>query len=254
MTKPGGRQKRAPFADETPGKSADFGTARSESAREHQHAARVTMQEGTDAPTSFAQVTRKEDLMQGTADPAHLIATAEQLSPERHPTQAVTLNQQILSLDRVLGHCSCAHVDSKRDRLVNSGQAIVLSQVLQKTPAMLTIITAEARRAAKQQLLADLQDGYSVQETQARAVIPCHPATIYRLRQRLQADPELTLEDGRPPSCFHGSGIRGSSLAGYFSKSTSKTGPPPAFTTCTLRRSGEIMCMAKLMRSSFTRS
>ena len=66
-------------------------------------------------PPLFAQVTRKEDLMQGTADPAQLIATAEQLSPERHPTQAVTLNQQMLSLDRVLGHCSCAHVDSKRD-------------------------------------------------------------------------------------------------------------------------------------------
>lgn len=62
---------------------------------------------------------------------------------------------------------------------------------------MLTIITAEARRAAKQQLLADLQDGYSVQETQTRASLPWHPATIYRLRQRLQADPELTLEDGR---------------------------------------------------------
>lgn len=62
---------------------------------------------------------------------------------------------------------------------------------------MLTIMTAEARRAAKQQLLADLQNGYSVQETWARANIPWHPATIYRLRQRLQADPALALEDGR---------------------------------------------------------
>jgi len=62
---------------------------------------------------------------------------------------------------------------------------------------MLTIITAEARRAAKQQLLVDLQDGYSVQETRARANIPWHPATIYRLRQRLQADPALALADGR---------------------------------------------------------
>ena len=62
---------------------------------------------------------------------------------------------------------------------------------------MLTIITAEARRAAKQRLLADLQDGYSVPETQARASIPWHPATIYRLRQRLQADPAFALADGR---------------------------------------------------------
>ena len=33
------------------------------------------------------------------SDLAQLIATAEHLSPERHPDQAVTLNQQILSLD-----------------------------------------------------------------------------------------------------------------------------------------------------------
>jgi hypothetical protein len=62
---------------------------------------------------------------------------------------------------------------------------------------MLTIMTTEARRAAKQQLLADLQDGYSVPETRARASLPWHPATIYRLRQRLQADPALALADGR---------------------------------------------------------
>ena len=61
---------------------------------------------------------------------------------------------------------------------------------------MLTIMTAEARRAAKQQLLADLQDGYAVQETQARASLPWHPTTMYRLRQRLQADSALVLEDG----------------------------------------------------------
>ena len=62
---------------------------------------------------------------------------------------------------------------------------------------MLTIMTAEARRAAKQQLLADLQDGYSVQETRARASLPWHPVTIYRLQQRLRANPALALEDGR---------------------------------------------------------
>ena len=62
---------------------------------------------------------------------------------------------------------------------------------------MLTMVTPAQRRAAKQQLLADLQNGYSVQETQARAVIPCHPTTIYRLRQRLQADPLTALDDGR---------------------------------------------------------
>jgi transposase len=62
---------------------------------------------------------------------------------------------------------------------------------------MLTTVTPAQRRAAKQQLLADLRNGYSVQETQARAVIPCHPATIYRLSQRLQTDPATALDDGR---------------------------------------------------------
>jgi hypothetical protein len=37
---------------------------------------------------------------------------------------------------------------------------------------MLTNMTAEARRAAKQHLLADLQDGYSVPETRVRASPP----------------------------------------------------------------------------------
>jgi transposase len=62
---------------------------------------------------------------------------------------------------------------------------------------MLTIMTAQERRAAKQQLLADLEEGYSVPETRARASLPWHPATIYRLRQRLQADPVTALDDGR---------------------------------------------------------
>jgi transposase len=62
---------------------------------------------------------------------------------------------------------------------------------------MPTMVTPAQRRAAKQHLLADLQEGCSVQETQARAIIPCHPATIYRLRQRLQADPATALDDGR---------------------------------------------------------
>ena len=62
---------------------------------------------------------------------------------------------------------------------------------------MQTTVTLAQRRAAKQQLLADLQEGFSVQETQARALIPCHQATIYRLRQRLQADPAMALDDGR---------------------------------------------------------
>jgi transposase len=62
---------------------------------------------------------------------------------------------------------------------------------------MQSTATLAQRRAAKQHLLADLQEGYSVQQTQTRAVIPCHQATIYRLRQRLQANPATALDDGR---------------------------------------------------------
>ena len=62
---------------------------------------------------------------------------------------------------------------------------------------MLTILTPAQRRAAKHQLLTDLQEGYTVQEVQTRAVIPWHQVTIYRLRKRLQADPLSALEDGR---------------------------------------------------------
>jgi transposase len=58
-------------------------------------------------------------------------------------------------------------------------------------------VTLAQRRAARQHLLADLQEGHSVQQTQTRADIPCHQATIYRLRQRFQADPATALDDGR---------------------------------------------------------
>lgn len=60
-----------------------------------------------------------------------------------------------------------------------------------------TVTTTAQRRAAKQQLLSDLQEGYTVQETQDRALIPWHQVTIYRLRKRLQADSLTALEDGR---------------------------------------------------------
>jgi transposase len=62
---------------------------------------------------------------------------------------------------------------------------------------MLTTVTTAQRCAVKQQLLADLLEGFSVQETHARSAISWHPATIYRLRKRLQADPVTALDDGR---------------------------------------------------------
>jgi transposase len=58
-------------------------------------------------------------------------------------------------------------------------------------------ITSNQRRAAKESLLADLQQGYSVPEASTRAAIPLHRTTIYRFRRRVQANPVTALEDGR---------------------------------------------------------
>jgi transposase len=58
-------------------------------------------------------------------------------------------------------------------------------------------ITPDQRRAAKEHLLADLQRACSVPEAHRRTPIPLHRTTIYRFRQRVQADPVAALEDGR---------------------------------------------------------
>ena len=58
-------------------------------------------------------------------------------------------------------------------------------------------ITPTQRRAAKEHLLADLQRGCSVPEAHCRMPIPLHRTTIYRFRQRVQADPVAALADGR---------------------------------------------------------
>ena len=58
-------------------------------------------------------------------------------------------------------------------------------------------ITPDQRRAAKEHLLADLQRGCSVPEAHRRTSLPLHRTTIYRFRQRVQADPVAALADGR---------------------------------------------------------
>ncbi len=60
-----------------------------------------------------------------------------------------------------------------------------------------TVTTPAQRRAAKHQILADLQEGCSVQAAHQRSPLPLHPTTIYRLRQRLQTDPLTASLDGR---------------------------------------------------------
>jgi transposase len=58
-------------------------------------------------------------------------------------------------------------------------------------------IPSTQRRTAKESLLVDLQQGYSVPQAHTRAAIPLHRTTIYRFRRRVQANPVAALEDGR---------------------------------------------------------
>jgi hypothetical protein len=58
-------------------------------------------------------------------------------------------------------------------------------------------MTSDEQYVAKQQVLAAFEHGCSVQNLLSTTSIPLHRATLYRLRQRLQTDPETVLSDGR---------------------------------------------------------
>jgi transposase len=71
---------------------------------------------------------------------------------------------------------------------------------------MSTTITSEEQRAVKQQILAAFEHGSSVSDLLSTTPVPLHRATVYRLHQRFQTDPETALDDGRQghPSKFRG--------------------------------------------------
>ena len=62
---------------------------------------------------------------------------------------------------------------------------------------MSTTMTSDEQHAAKQQVLAAFEHGCSVQNLLSTTSVPLHRATLYRLRQRFQTDPETALSDGR---------------------------------------------------------
>jgi transposase len=62
---------------------------------------------------------------------------------------------------------------------------------------MSTTMTSDEQRTAKQQVLAAFEHGCSVQTLLSTTSVPLHRATLYRLRQRFQTDPETALSDGR---------------------------------------------------------
>ena len=71
---------------------------------------------------------------------------------------------------------------------------------------MSTTMTSEEQRAVKQQILAAFEHGSSVSDLLNTTSVPLHRATVYRLHQRFQTDPETALADGRQG---HPSKLRG---------------------------------------------
>jgi transposase len=62
---------------------------------------------------------------------------------------------------------------------------------------MSTPMTSEEQRAVKQQILVAFEHGCSVPDLLSTTAVPLHRATVYRLYQRFQNDPETALNDGR---------------------------------------------------------
>lgn len=58
-------------------------------------------------------------------------------------------------------------------------------------------MTSDEQQTAKQQVLAAFERGCSVQNLLRTNAVPLHRATLYRLHQRFQTDPETALSDGR---------------------------------------------------------
>ena len=71
---------------------------------------------------------------------------------------------------------------------------------------MSTTMTLEEQQVIKQQILAAFERGCSVPDLLSTTAVPLHRATVYRLHQRFQNDPETALNDGRHG---HPSKIRG---------------------------------------------
>src|SRR2546425_630915 len=58
---------------------------------------------------------------------------------------------------------------------------------------MSTTMTSEEQRVVKQQILAAFEHGCSVPDLLSTTAVPLHRATVYRLHQRFQTDPETGL-------------------------------------------------------------
>src|SRR5260370_1562755 len=63
--------------------------------------------------------------------------------------------------------------------------------------AMVTMIAREQRQAAKRRLIAQIEQGASVQQAKTTIDIPIHRATVYHLLKRVRTEGETAFSDGR---------------------------------------------------------
>src|SRR6266487_1028264 len=107
---------------------------------------------------------------------------------------------------RVLGHGPKCVSRQRHALLLHCGQGCSRCLAEDRRRMMSTTMTSEEQRAVKQQILAAFEHGSSVSNLLSTTPVPLHRATVYRLHQRLQTDPETALVDGRKghPSKFRG--------------------------------------------------
>lgn len=62
---------------------------------------------------------------------------------------------------------------------------------------MITTIAREQRQEAKRSIIAQIEQGASVQQARTAAAVPIHRATIYRLLKKVRTEGEVAFSDGR---------------------------------------------------------
>jgi transposase len=63
--------------------------------------------------------------------------------------------------------------------------------------AMQATVSPEQRRAAKREIVRQIEQGASAQEARLHSAVPMHRATVYRLLKRVQSEGEKAFVDGR---------------------------------------------------------
>jgi transposase len=115
-------------------------------------------------------------------------------------------NQSIKTTGRVLGHGQKCVNRQRHALLLHCRQGFSRYLAEDGRQMMSTTMTSEEQRVVKQQILAAFEHGSSVSDLLSTTPVPLHRATVYRLHQRFQTNPETALADGRQG---HSSKLRG---------------------------------------------